>query len=66
MDFTNDLIPLIMGGQKDSDNSGQSDSNEDSVNEKLMSMFTLSKFCKDLILLVMDKFPEEYKLSSKS
>ena len=68
-DISYDLAPFIIGGSRGNDLSiddQNSIASNDAVDEEFMRLFTLSKFRKDLMLIAIDKFPEEYKLETKS
>ena len=66
------LSPYIIGGSNDnaSDDSHPSLSGEpdetDDQDQDFIDTFTLSLFCKDLMVMVIDKFPEEYTLQKKA
>ena len=65
--LTYDLSPFIIGGDKDdiSTDSGPLEDNEVGDEEFIVS-FTLSKFRKDLMVLAMENFKEEYGLAKKT
>ena len=63
-----DLSPYIIGGKdvSDSDDSLDSMVTNTISDEEFISKFTLSKFRKDLMMMAVQSFPEEYGLDKKS
>ena len=62
-EFEYDLSNFILNDAEDDDDSNNADCDRD---EYFMSLFTLSRFRKDMMLLALLNFPEEYLLATRS
>ena len=63
-----DLSPYIIGGKDASDSDDSLDSMVTNTisDEEFISTFTLSRFRKDVMVMAVQSFPEEYGLDKKS
>ena len=64
-ELTYELRPFIIGGDNDDGSTGSERLLGDVMDEDFVSVFTLSRFRKDLMEMAVSKFPEEYSLEKK-
>ena len=65
-ELTYELRPFIIGGDNDDGSAGSDGLLGTVMDEDFVSIFTLSRFRKDMMELAVNKFPEEYSLEKKA